>query len=140
MHPTSNNIGAYVAPVLAVAPASSVAATVNGVAIDRINFESLVLHLTCGVATGSPTGQSVIVKLQHSDASGSGYEDFTDRNGNGASVALTANGSYTSVDIDLAGAKRYVRAVVTVAFTGGSGPAIPIAVSVILGGPQKLPV
>jgi len=86
--------------------------------------------LSVGAASGEPTAQSVTLKLQESDASdGSGMEDVT-----GATIsALTADNAYSAKDFDLAGLKRYIRVVVTVALTAGTSPKIPVAVAVALG-------
>lgn len=130
------NIGAAIKTVKAYKPRASAAATINGDAIDRLGFASAVLHHQCGDATGGPSAQTVNTKLQHSDASGSGFADVS------PAVSLTelsSNDGAAEKDVDLSGMKRYIRLVTTVAFTAGTSPAIPVAASVTLGGAEALP-
>ena len=133
------NIGGYITTQKGTEPANQVAGTVNGAAIDRAALgmpQSATLVGACGAASGTPTAQSVDFKLQHSDASGSGYADLS-----GAAVTqMTADDQLEYVDVDLSSAKRYIRVVEVVAFTGGSTPAIPTSSQVILGGAERLPL
>jgi len=107
----------------------------NGLVLDRLGFLSSVIFLAVGNASGTPSAQSVKIKLQHGDESdGSDMEDFNDKDGNVIqSDELLNDAEYTFVDADIEGAKRYIRIVVTVDFTGGTTPAIPVNSSVALG-------
>lgn len=78
-----------------------------------------------GAPTGSPTSFTVTCKLQESDASGSGFADIA----NQSTLVLSA-GSTQGV-IRAHRTKRYVRTVVTPAFSGGSSPTIPTSANVI---------
>lgn len=89
-----------------------------------------------GAATGSPTAQGVALKVQTGDQlDGS---DFTDVDGD-TIAALTANSAEAEMNLDLNPYKRYFRVVTTTTFTGGTSPAIPVAVSVVLGNPRSIP-
>ena len=133
---TQRNIGALIKVLKGINPANSAAATITGPAIDRQGFESCVLQLACGAATGSPTARTVDAKLTHSDTSGGTYTPVNST----AVTQLTADNVESSKDIDLIGLKRYLKVEVVVAFTGGTTPAIPVAVDVILGGAVETPV
>lgn len=129
------NIGGILTAKIGNVPLSNAAGTRNGSAIDRQGFMSAVLVAKCGAATGSPSAQSVDVKLQDSEDGSTGWADLT-----GAAVAtLDADNSIARVAVDLSGAKRYVRAVEVVAFTAGTSPEIPSDSTVILGGADDNP-
>jgi len=133
--PRMHDVGAYVKPVAGINPTDSAAATINGSAIDRQGFQSCVLMVMAGAASGGPTAQTVDAKLQESDNGTSGWADVS-----GAAVTtVSADNSSAEVDVDLATVKRYVRVVVTVGFTGGTSPTIPVASTVVLGGSDTLP-
>ncbi len=133
--PTRKDIGAFIKAQAGINPQDSAAATINGAAIDRQDFDSCVLHAACGAASGTPTAQTVDAKLQDSPDGSTGWADIA-----GAAITqLAADNAEAEVDVDLSGAKRYIRAVVTVGFTGGITPKIPVAASVVLGGARALP-
>jgi hypothetical protein len=123
--------------VIGVPPTARVSGSINGVIVDRFGFLDAVVHLGLGAATGTPTAQGVALKLQTGAlADGSDMADAT-----GATItALTADSLQAELDIDLSGYKRYIRAVVTTTFTGGTTPAIPVAVTVALGNATNIPV
>ena len=136
----SHDIGAYIKTLKAFKASNASAGAINGAAIDRNDSSggmalSCELHLACGDATGSPTAQSADLKLQESADGSTGWADIT-----GAAVTqLTGDDEQSRVSVDLSGSKRYIRAVCTVAFTGGTTPAIPVAGVVALGGFANLP-
>lgn len=133
MHP--RDIGAGIKVVRGIAPADASAGTINGAAIDREGYLSAVLHHTCGAASGSPSAQTVDSKIQDSADGSTGWADYT----GGAAAQLTADDAEAEVDIDLSGAKRYIRVVNVVGFTGGTSPAVEVAATVVLGGADVTP-
>lgn len=138
---TQRNIGALLSIVTSVAPESSVAATVNGTSIDR-QAHSLagccVVHQVAGALTGAPTTTSVITKLQDS-ADNSTFADYKPDGVNVATnTALTAASTENSLSVDLTLARRYIRAVTTIAFTGGSTPSVLVAADIVLSGENTL--
>ena len=114
------------------------AGVANGLVIDRLGLLTGIVGLAVGEATGTPTAQSVKVKIQTGDESnGSDMADFLDSDGNVVeSDELTANSEFLFKDLLLVGAKKYIRGVITVAFTGGTTPAIATNLFVALGDAQ----
>lgn len=134
------NIGAYVKTVKGINPANAAAGAINGPAIDRQGILSCELWHACGAATGSPSARTVDSKLQDSADGSTGWADYNpDGAGSGTAAQLTADNTEARKEINLAAAKRYIRTVETVAFTGGTSPAIPVAAGVVLGGADQLP-
>lgn len=142
----SKNIGAYIKPIMSIPPTNQVAVAafgLEGAAVDRMpavgkQFDSCVFLLQRGTTSSNPDPHTVTAKLQHSDieADGPTWEDIA-----GTTLGpLGENNTEAQVNIDLTGAKRYIRAVATVAFTGGTTPAIPVVASVVFGGAKELPV
>ena len=122
-------------------PAAVAAGTRNGTGFSRKGFNSCVLEAQTGALSGAPTGQTVDVKLQHSDVVGSGYVDYTPGGvaANGAVAQITAAITRKRKSIDLRGAKEFIRTVEVTGFTGGTSPTIGAANTVILGGADVLP-
>lgn len=130
--PTANNIGAFIKGKRALSP-QAVSTPVNGVALDRTGYGSCKVIATSGANTGAPTAIAHAVKLQESD-DGSTWTDVSGATGN-----LTAADSELEFNVNLQPTKKNVRAVVTPAFTGGTTPTTQVAVSIALGGADKLP-
>jgi len=118
-------------------PVALAAGSVNGLVIDRLGFEDAKVHLKVGAATGSPTAQGVSLKMQAGDASDG--SDMADVSGD-TIAALTTDNAEGNLNVDLSGYKRYLRVVATVTFTGGTTPAIPVAVTVALGNAREIPI
>jgi len=123
-------------------PQDASAATENGSAIEirpaggAQRYDSCVLYLQCGAATGAPSAQTVDLKVQDSPDGSTGWADYTDPDGNGAVTQLTADDTQSSESVNLEGAKRYVRLVRVVGFTGGTSPTIPVGAAVVFGKSQ----
>jgi hypothetical protein len=138
----SRNIGAVLRIVKGINPANAAAGTTNGAAIDRAGVGGKNFSLSCvlkgsrGAVTGAPSVHTVDQKLQDSPDGSAGWVDIA-----GAAIAqLVADNTEAQVDVDLSGAKRFIRVVNVVAFTGGTSPAVPVASEVILGPPMEMPV
>ncbi|MBM4356938.1 MAG: hypothetical protein FJ096_02405 [Deltaproteobacteria bacterium] len=137
----ASNIGAEILPVAGLPALANSAGTRNGAAIDRLQSgamaNSLVLVANTGATTGSPTAQTYDLKIQDSADGATGWADLS-----GAAIAqkTTATAALVQCEVDLLPAKRYIRAVEVVAFTGGTTPATPAAADVILGGFDRLAV
>lgn len=118
-------------------PSERAAGSVNGSVVDRLGFQSAVVFLNTGAATGTPSAQGVALKVQTGDvADGSDMADVT-----GDTVAaLTADNANAELNLNLAGYKRYLRVVVTTTFTGGTTPKIGSSVTVALGESNTIPV
>jgi len=117
---------------IGIAPQSvSGASAINGTGIDREyqneGFNAVLLALNVGAVSGTPTSFTLTVKLQDS-ADNSTFADF----GTLTVVGIAASTIY-QLAIDIRGARRYVRAVLTPAFTGGTSPAALADVVVVAG-------
>lgn len=129
------NIGAFIGAKKAIKPTNAGAGAINGTGFDRTGEQSCTFIVMCGDASGSPSAQTVDCKLQDS-ADNSTFADVS-----GATAdQLTGDDESAYKDFNLSGLRQYVRLVVTVALTGGSTPAIPVAASLILGGSDNLPL
>lgn len=136
MHPSRNDIGAYIAAQSAFLPQSLAASgTANGAGVDRINASSAVLYAQAGAATGGPSAVSVTFQLQDS-ADNSTFANVTSET---SLITLSAASTGAELDIDLTGLRQYVRVVGTAALTGGSSPTIPVSAVLVLGGQANLP-
>ena len=139
---SQRNIGAFIAAVTCVLPQAASAA-VDGSSIDRFAHNlplSCVIHQAVGAETGSPSGVSVVTKLQHSQDD-STWSDYVQPGDSSVieTAALTAVNTQNSVAVDLSSAYRYIRPVTTPTFTGGTSPTIEAATTVILGGEALAP-
>jgi hypothetical protein len=99
-------------------PAKTYNANTNGSAVDLQDYVGKgELRFFLSVGSVSGTSPTLDVKIQQSDAAGSGFADIA-----GAAFAqVTATGSQ---EIKVTPTKRYVRAVVTV---GGTSPVFGVA-------------
>ncbi len=117
-----------------IIPVDNVAATLNGPAID-LTFsggggESVVLHASCGAATGGPSAQTFDAKIQDSADGSTGWADIGD-----AITQLTADDTNgESPGINLSTLKKFIRVVMVIGFTGGSTPTIPASAVCVIGG------
>ena len=119
----------------AIRPQAATAGVVNGLSVDRLGFEDAVLMVSVGAVAGAPTAQTVDVKIQDS-ADGTTWADVA-----GLTVEqITAADTSKELGINLSPLRRYIRAVVTVAFTGGTTPNIQLAVDIALGKSRVEPV
>lgn len=117
--------------VNAVAPAVR-SASVDGDAVDLKGFDSVALAVTVGAVTGAG---NMTVKLQESDASGSGFTDVDPDHlqGDGLSNPLVTG---ATTKIGYRGFKRYLRAVLTL----NSGTSVTLGAVFILGHASERPV
>lgn len=135
------NVASLIAPETSIVPQAATA-SVNGTSHDRGNHSmplSCALYTTLGAVTGSPTSFTVQSKVQDS-ADGTTFADYKPDGVNTAqdAAALTAASTAQWTAVDLTNARRYVRAVSTISFTGGTSPSIEIATVVIFGGENTL--
>jgi hypothetical protein len=114
---------------------------VNGTAIDRYTLgdpQSCVLHTMGGALSGAPSSFTLTPQLQSAPDNGSGAPGTWAAYGS-AGTALTAASTEMSQSIDLNGANRWIRAVLTPAFVGGTSPAFLASAVIVFGGAQELP-
>ncbi len=108
-----------------------VASSKTGVIVDRFNYRDAILHLLVTNVTGTPTGQSIAVKVQHSDTDTAG--DFVDADVQGIETTLTVTGDEGELHLNLDGFKQYIRVVVDASFTGGTTPKADVVGTFVLG-------
>jgi hypothetical protein len=117
-------------------------ATVKGIAVDRTGYLSARLDHIAGICPSVPTGFTVAVKIQHSvDATDGNFSDFITSI---ATFGLASDLSAASVqkywDLDLTGAKAFIRSVTVITFTGGSSPSSIWSQTLVLGDKNVEPV
>jgi hypothetical protein len=119
----------FLKAAVAIKPASYNAGPVNGVAVDRLGFEEALVVVNAGT---NGTNGTVDVKVQESDASGSGFEDIA---GAVFTQITEANDETIYVGrLNLIGRKRYLRLVATV----GTAACV-FGAEVLLGAARELP-
>lgn len=124
--------------VVSVLPQAKNAGALNGAAVDTEIYNDAMVVVNVGAVTGTPSSFTVDAKVQHSDTGVSGWTDVT-----GAAITqITAIDKTAEIPLDVmaAAAKRYVRVVITPAFTGGTSPTVLVAANVLLGTPDRGPV
>lgn len=131
------DFGAQAKAAQSVQATNDTGTTLNGTAVDRMpsgsqeGFMSCVLVGEVGTVSGGSL-TSFDLKLQDSADGATGWADIS-----GAAITqITTADSLGFVDVDLSGAKQFVRAVATTAVTGGT---VPVYGLVVLGGAQKKP-
>lgn len=140
---TQHSIGEFVVVLQSVPPQSSAAATISGASIDRFAHNvagSAVLHQALGAISGSPSAASVQTSIQHSPDS-STWTNFIASNtypNVAQTPALSTANTDTAIPVDLSAALRYIRAVTTVAFTGGTSPSAIVSADIAIGGETRL--
>lgn len=113
---------------------------VNGNIIDRLGFQSLLISLGYGATTGTPTGTAIAWIVQHGAAANlSDAATFATLTALGAADANFTAGECVNINLNLEGAKRYIRIVPTLTFTAGTTPKLQAAVVGILADSDKNP-
>lgn len=126
----------HVHAITSVAPVDADAGAINGDVIDTVGFGDGMAVISTGEVTGSPDSYEVDAKLQESADGSSGWGDVPD----GAIETITEDNKTGEIRIrraTRAASERYIRVVVTPAFTGGSSPTIPVSAVVMLGNPVQ---
>lgn len=121
--------------VTAILPVSSTSSSdINGVAIDRTGYLSTGVVITVGINPSVPTGFTTQIRLQHSDTTTSGdFVDFAAIETYGSAADLTAASVTKYYNVNIRGAKQYIRVVVKNTFTGGSSPSSLFGAVCVLG-------
>lgn len=136
----AKNVGALIKAVTSVEPQSATA-SVNGGGIDRYLHnmpQSCDLHTIAGAVGGAPSAVSVQAKIQDS-ADNSTFADYKYDGTNVAQgTAVTAANTEDNTSVDLTLARRYIRVVLTISFTGGTSPTVLVCGEAIFGGESLL--
>ena len=130
----NKSLGNAIAVVSSIAPctigAGATASSATGTGIDRKGYESAVFAFHNAQPTGTPLGVTITCAIQESEDNVTfAAVDSPD------SVTHNVTNTYTVTEIscDLVGLDRYVRAVMTTQFNGGTGPAVAVSAECILG-------
>ncbi len=130
---TIRDLNDQVDVALSLAPAARVNGTFNGTAVDLRGYDAAMLAVSFGAYTDGTHTPS----LQHSD-DGSSFAAVGASDVNGSFTAVSSGaGANTVQRVGYIGAKRYLRAVLTV--TGATTGAVSEA-SVIRGEPRNRPL
>lgn len=127
-----NNVG-----VSASIAAQTVTAAVNGASVDLQGFESATFSLDLGTFAG--TTPTATIKIQES-ADGTTFTDVAaaDLLGGALPASFAAADAAKTYKRGYIGDKRYVRAIVSA--VTGTGPSLPLSVTVIRGHARHNPV
>jgi hypothetical protein len=123
--------------IQAVDPIAASAAQTSD-AIDTMGFNSGVVVVTNGAATGTPDSYTVNAKVTECDTSDGQFTDVT-----GAAITeITADGKIANIRLEGLGTsiERYIKVVVTPALTGGTTPKALVGATVHLGRAYTEPV
>lgn len=118
---------------------------VTSAAIDTKGYNTAMLIGHADAATNSPSAATVAYTLTESDASGSGFVAANDNTGTALGFTLTNTSAATDNACRIEGLgdlnrKRYLKVVMTPAFTGGSSPASSAFAVIVLGRGYNDPV
>lgn len=143
----ATKLGNVFGKAIGTLPLANSAGTRNGTGVDRATpggtlYMGCTLSALLGAETGTPTSFTADFKLQDS-ADNSTFADYVPPGGVAADAAvtqMTAGSAISDVDIDLSGARRYIRVVETIAITGGTSPKVPASSTLLLYGADRTPV
>lgn len=113
-----------------VPPQSNDGTAITSNAIDRLGSDTGYFIFSSVAATGSPTAATCAIKIQDSDAAAGTYADFIVLE---TALDVNAAGRLEDYMVNLEGAKRYLKMVVDITYTGGTTPANLLAAIAILG-------
>lgn len=126
-------------------PATPVAGTRNGTAINRRQSGALAMGCTLfassGAETGAPSSRTLDTKIQDSADGSTAWADYIppDQTTVAANTQIIAANSSAEVDVNLAGAKAFIRVVEVLAFVAGTAPTLAVQSSVALYGFDRTP-
>jgi hypothetical protein len=138
-------LGTLFKSFIGTVPAAASAGTRNGSAINRRVNGALALGMTLiaktGAETGAPSARTLDAKIQDSADGSTGWADYIppDQTTVGAITQITAASSIAEVEVNLSGAKAFIRVVDVLAFTGGTTPTLGIDTTAVLYGFDRTP-
>jgi hypothetical protein len=143
------DVGRYVKSVLALAPVQITAGesgdgqAQNGVAIDRLGYLSAVAVVPVSATLGQGNTLTISAKVQDSADGSTGWADYGSGTGNVVLTGGTGGSTETALlelNVNLAGARRYIRVVVTGDLSASSTDTQRFGAVLILGGADVKPV
>lgn len=125
-----------VASVFPIAASSAQA----GVGVDTKGFNSALVVVNNGAATGTPTSYTVDAKVQECDTNSGTAGDWSDVTG-ATITQITADSKTALIRVEGLGnsRKRWLKVVVTPAMTGGTSPKAIVSSVILLGNGYKQP-
>ena len=122
---------------LGIAPIAQAAAEKLSGAIDTQGYNSALVEVQTGAATGTPDSYSVACKVTECATSGGSYSDVS-----GATATLDADGKHAQIRVEGLGTNRlrYLKISMTPAFVNGTSPKALIGATALLGHAFKEPV
>ena len=137
------DLGNMIASQVTISPqtiGATGSASVDGVGVDRLGYESAVFvfnNSAVKAITTIPTGITITCTVQES----SDNSTFTAVSGYSEECVVTNTYTQTEIEVaDLKGFKRYVRGYMSYGSVGGSGDFIVVSATVVLGSPTEYPV
>ena len=116
----------------------------TGNKVDTIGGDNAAVYASAAAASGTPTTGTLAVKVQESADGSTAWTDALDNTGTAIGFTLDAHAAAADNIARIEGLnlnrKRYLRVVITPAFTGGSSPAILAFGQIVLGNESPLPV
>jgi len=129
---------------MSVAPASTVAGTTNGSKVDTLGADNAAVYAYGGLSSSNPSAATLAVTVQESADGSTNWSNALDNTGTVIGFTLNCQAALAENSARIEGLnlnrKRYLRAVVIAAFTGGTTPAIVGFAQIILGNNSPLPV
>jgi hypothetical protein len=117
---------------------------VDGTKVDTLGADNAVIYANGAEASGSPSAASLVITLQESADGSTNWANANDNTGTVIGFTLNVLSAAAENVARIEGLnlnrKRYLRAVITPAFTGGTSPAILGFAQIILGNEGQLPV
>jgi hypothetical protein len=122
---------------LGIAPIAQANSEKLSGAIDTLGYNSALIEVQTGAATGTPDSYAVACKVQECATSGGSYADIS-----GATATLDADGKHAQIRIEGLGTSRlrYLKVSMTPSFVNGTSPKALIGATAVLGRPYKEPV
>lgn len=104
---------------------------ITGVTIDRLGYQSCKVLGSISAAAGSPDAATAAILLRHGN--NSGMSDQATFYTIASALNVDPSAQFIDLDIDLAGAKRYIDITFDTTYTGGSSPTNDVCFIVLLG-------
>jgi hypothetical protein len=128
-----------------LAPQSfSGSSAVDGSSVDTQGADNAAIYAYGAATSGSPSAATLVITLQESLNGSSGWTNALDNTGTVIGFTLNCESAFAENIARIEGLNlnrhRYLRAVITPSFTGGSSPAILGFAQILLGNNQQDPV
>lgn len=124
-----------------IAPQSdSGGSAVDGASVDTMGYETAMIVFEAGAISGAPSATSIAVTLQESADGSTNWGNALDNTGTVIGGTITAAGILLARIEGLGlNRKRFLRAVETTTFTGGTSPAVLVHANILLGRGLEMP-